>query len=115
MNEFVYRGIKMPSDFFTDEIQAWKIGVDQAMDQALVNVPTAVERHRFYVWETGGRVIDVYRVDSDRYAQYWNYISREWRDAGRIDDLKPDLGQTLEPCTYDVVVQYIKDHWDRAR
>jgi hypothetical protein len=110
MNEFVYRGIKMPSDFFTDEIQAWKIGVDQAMDQALV-----VERHRFYALEDDGRVVDVYRTDSNGYAQYWNYFDPGWRSAGHIDNVLGFKGSAVEPCTYDVVEQYIDDHRDQAR
>lgn len=115
MNEFVYRGIKMPPDFFTDEIQAWKIGVDQAMDQALDNPFTAVAGPRFYAGEYDGRVLDVYRTDSYGEAQYWNYIHREWRSAGHIDEILRFKYPTLEPCTYDVVEQYMNDHRDQAR
>lgn len=110
MNEFTYRGLSVPSEFLTDEILAWKIGVDQALGGITVEPP--IDQFYARIDKESRRVIDVYRESPDGSVQYWNYLDKEWRGADTINATRkmvsPSHSVTL--CDYDVVADYKKDN-----
>lgn len=115
MNEFTYRGLSVPSEFLTDEILAWKIGVDQALGE------TTVEPlfNQFYarIHKESRRVIDVYRESPDGSVEYWNYYNNEWRGADSIADTRKRISGSHDiiPCDYGVVEDYKKDNEHHGR
>lgn len=115
MNEFTYRGLSVPSEFLTDEILAWKIGVDQALGEITVEPPF----NQFYarINKESRSVIDVYRESPDGSTEYWNYYHNEWRRAESIDTVRRIItpSHDLIPCDYDVVKGYKKDNEHQGR
>lgn len=115
MNEFTYRGLSVPSEFLSDEILAWKIGVDQVMEKITVGPPI----NQFYarIHKESRRVIEVYREFLDGSIEYWNYYYSEWRSAGTIDQTRKRVSPSSDiiPCDYDVVEDYKKDNEHRGR